>query len=256
MRRHLLGLLALVVAVATVAVGIASPAGARSPNTTNVQTIEVNVRPKKLPAKQRVPIKITVNVEATSPDGSTPNATSRALVDFDKDLRFQQKGYPTCDPSQFGSQSTTQDVRDQCPDSIVGSGTATVVLGALTIGAQTIGANVRGNSLLLHSYTQQAGGVPLVGKFKKSNGGRKYGQMLDVPVPPLAGGSGVITQFGLNAKRISYRMGRKRLAIVSARCRDRKLDFQARFTDEFGHVAVGKDTVTCTKQRTKKRTKK
>jgi hypothetical protein len=252
MRKHLLWVLALVVALATVAVGIASPAGARSPNTTNIQTIEVKVKPKKLPANKRVPIGINVNVEAASPDGSTPNATSLALVDFDKDVLFQQKGYPTCDPSQFGSQSTTQDVRDQCPDSIVGSGNATVVLGALTIAAQTIGANVKGLKILLHSYTQQAGGVPLVGQFKKSTAGGKYGITLQVPVPPLAGGSGVITQFGLDSKKISYRSGGKLRAIASAKCSDGKMDFQARFTDEFGHVAVGKDTVTCTKKPTKK----
>jgi hypothetical protein len=253
MRKHLMWVLALVVALATVAVGIASPAGARSPNTTNNQTIQVQIGPKKLPANKRVPIKINVNVEATSPDGSTPNATTLALVDFDKDLKFQQKGYPTCDPSQFGSQSTTQDVKDQCPDSVVGSGTATVVLGALTINAQTVGANVKGNKILLHSYTQQAGGVPLVGSFKKSSGGGKFGQMLETPVPPLAGGSGVITQFGLNTKKISYRSGGKQLAIVSAKCSDKKLDFQARFTDEFGHVATGKDTVPCVKKASKKR---
>jgi hypothetical protein len=253
MRKHLLWVLALVVALATAAVGIVSPAGARSPNTTNNQTIEVTVSPKKAPANKRIPIKIAVNVEATSPDGTTPNATTLALVDFDKDLKFQQKGYPTCDPSQFGSQSTTQDVKDACPDSVVGTGTATVVLGALTINAQTIGANVKGNKILLHSYTQQAGGVPLVGSFKKSTGGGKFGQMLETPVPPLAGGSGVITQFGLNTKKISYKSGGKKLAIVSARCKDGKWDFQARFTDEYGHVATGKDTVTCTKKRTNRR---
>jgi hypothetical protein len=246
MRKHLLWVLALVVALVCTAIGIASPAGARSPSTTNVQSIVVKVKPKKLPKNERVPISIDVNVFAKSPDGTTPNATSRALVDFDKNVKFQQKGFPTCNPDQFGSQSTTQDVKSACPDAIVGSGSATVDLGALTgIHADTIGAAVKGNKVLLHSYTQQAGGVPLVGKFKKSTGGKKYGQTLDTIVPPLAGGAGVLTQFQLKTDKISYPYKHKKRAIVSAKCKHKKMRFQARFTDEFGHTAVGKTTVKC-----------
>jgi hypothetical protein len=244
MRKHLVWVLASAVALLCLVVGIASPAIARDPNSTNVQQIAVKVKPKKLPKNTRVPISIDVNVTATNPTG-TPNATSLALVDFDKAVKFQQKGYPTCDPSQFGSQTTTQDVKTACPDSIVGSGTSTVALGSLTVHAQTIGANVKGNKVLLHSYTQEAGGVPLVGSFVKSNGGSKYGQELSTPVPPLAGGAGVITQFELLTNKIAYKHNGKKLAIVSAKCNDKKLDFQARFTDEYGHTAVGTDTVPC-----------
>ena len=244
MRKHSVWVLASVVALACLAVGIASPANARDPNSTNTQQIAVKVSPKKLPKNKRVPISLDVNVFATNPTG-TPNATNLALVDFDKDVLFQQKGYPTCDPTQFGSQSTTQDVKQGCPDAITGSGTATVQLGSLTVHAQTIGANVAQHNVLLHSYTQEAGGVPLIGHFLKSDGGSKYGIELRTPVPPLAGGAGVITQFELFTKKISYKHNGKKLAIVSAKCSDKKLDFQARFTDEYGHTAVGTTTVPC-----------
>ncbi len=244
MRKHLRWVLASAVAVVCLAVGLVSTAGARDPNSTNVQQIVVKVSPKKLPKDKRVPISLDVNVFSTNPTG-TPNASSLALVDFDKDVKFQQKGYPTCDPTQFGSQSTTQDVQAACPDAIVGSGTATVALGTLTIPAKTIGATVKGNKVLLHSYTQEAGGVPLVGAFQKSTGGSKYGQQLNTAVPPLAGGAGVLTQFELFTKKIAYKNKGKKLAIVSAKCSDKKLDFQARFTDEYGHIAVGTTTVPC-----------
>ncbi len=246
MQKHLRWVLASAVAVVCMAVGIASTASARDPNSTNVQQIVVKVSPKKLPKDKRVPISLDVNVFATNPTG-TPNATSLSLVDFDKDVLFQQKGYPVCDPSQFGSQSTTADVQAACPDAITGSGSATVTLGTLTIPAKTIGANVAGKSVLLHSYTQEAGGVPLVGHFSKAAAaaGSKYGITLTTPVPPLAGGAGVLTQFQLFTKKIAYKKNGKKLAIVSAKCSDKKLDFQARFTDEYGHTAVGTTTVPC-----------
>jgi hypothetical protein len=247
MRKHLIWVLASAVALICLVVGVASPANARDPNSTNAQQIVVKVKPKKLPADKRVPISLDVNVFSTNPTG-TPNATSLALVDFDKDVKFQQKGYPTCDPTQFGSQTTTQDVKAACPDAIVGSGTATVALGSLTVHAQTVGANVKGNKVLLHSYTQEAGGVPLVGSFIKSTGGSKYGQTLSTPVPPLAGGAGVLTQFELLTDKIAYTFHHKKLGIVTAKCSDKKLDFQARFTDEYGNLAVGTATVKCKKK--------
>ena len=237
MRKHLIWVLGLVVVFATVGIASAAP---------NTQSIVAKIAQKKRPSSTRVPISLDVNVFATK----------LALVDFDKDVKFQQKGYPTCDPTQFGSQSTTQDVKSACPDAIVGSGTATVILKSgpglppLTVHAQTIGANVKGNKVLLHSYTQEAGGVPLVGSFVKSTGGSKYGQMLSTPVPPLAGGQGVISQFELKADKTVYRFKGKKLAIVSAKCSSKKLDFQARFTDDQTppNTAVGHTTAKCKKK--------
>ncbi len=251
MRKHLIWVLGLVVALASV--GAASLASAA----VNSQSITAKIAPKKRSKTKRVPISLDVNVFATNPGNpqAVPNATTLALVDFDKDVKFQQKGYPTCDPSQFGSQSTTDDVQSACPDAIVGSGTATVILKSgpglppLTVHAKTIGANVKGNKVLLHSYTQEAGGVPLVGSFKKSTGGHKYGQMLSTPVPPLAGGSGVISQFELKTDKIAYKHNHKKLAIVAAKCSSKKLDFQARFTDDQGQTAVGHTTAKCKKKK-------
>jgi hypothetical protein len=192
-------------------------------------------------------------VASTNPSNpqGIPNATTLAKVDFDKDIKVQQKGLPTCDPTQFGSQSTTQDVKQACPDAVIGSGSATILLrsgpGAppLTVHAQTVAANVKGNKILLHSYTQEAGGVPLVGSFIKSDGGSKYGQELSVPVPSLAGGQGVITQFGVNTKKLTYQFHHKTLSYASASCKDKKIHFQARFTDDQGNLAKGTATQKC-----------
>jgi hypothetical protein len=244
MRKHLIWVLGLAVALAFA--GIAAGAA-------NVQTITGKVTPKKLPKSSKAPVALSINVESTNasnPQG-IPNATTLAKVDFDKDIKVQQKGLPTCDATQFGSQSTTQDVKQACPDAIIGSGSATILLrsgpGAppLTVHAQTVAANVKGNKILLHSYTQEAGGVPLVGSFIKSDGGSKYGQELSVPVPALAGGQGVITQFGVNTKKLTYQFHHKTLSYASASCKDKKIHFQARFTDDQGNLAKGTSTQKC-----------
>jgi hypothetical protein len=249
MRKHLIWVLGLAVAVGSVV--LASLAFA-APNT---QTIDGKVSPKKLPKHDRVAISLTTNVEATNTGNANqiPNPTTFARVDFDKDILIQQKGYPTCDPSQFGASSTIQDVKRECGDSVVGTGSATIKVPTatgsppLTVNAETIGAVVKGKKLLLHSYNSLSGGQPLVGTFAKTPGsaGGGYALTLNVPVPPLAGGTAVITQFGLTTKKISYNHGGKKLAIVSARCSDKSLKFQARFTDDKGQLAVGKDTFAC-----------
>ena len=249
MRKHLIWVLGLAVAVGSVV--LASLAFA-APNT---QTIDGKVGTKKLPKDKRVAVSLTTNVEATNAGNANqvPNPTTFARVDFDKDILIQQKGFPTCDPSQFGASSTIQDVKNECGDAVVGTGTATIKVPTatgsppLTVNAQTIGAVVKGNKLLLHSYNSLSGGQPLVGTFAKTPGsaGGGYGLTLNVPVPPLAGGTAVITQFGLVTNKISYNHGGKKLAIVSAKCSDKKLQFQARFTDNQNQLAVGKDTFAC-----------
>jgi hypothetical protein len=244
MRKHLIWVLGLAVALAFA--GVAAGAA-------NTQSITGKVTPKKLPKKSKAPVALSINVSSTNPSNpqAIPNATTLAKVDFDKDIKVQQKGLPTCDATQFGSQSTTQDVKQACPDAIIGSGSATILLrsgpGAppLTVHAQTVAANVKGNKILLHSYTQEAGGVPLVGSFIKSDGGSKYGQELSVPVPALAGGQGVITQFGVNTKKLTYKFHHKTLSYASASCKDKKIQFQARFTDDQGNVAKGTSTQKC-----------
>jgi hypothetical protein len=245
MRKHLIWVLGLVVAVGSVvAAGLAIAAP-------NIQTITVTVAGKKLPKKERKPISLDTNVSATNPGNANqiPNPTTNAKVDFDANIHFQQKGYPTCDPDQFGSSTTTQDVKDECGDAAIGDGSATVVVptatGAppVTVKADVVAANVKGNKVLLHSQNPLSGGQPLIGQLSKTGG--TYGTTLNVPVPPLAGGAAVITQFQTKIDKVAYRHKGKRLAIISSNCKDKTMDFRARFTDDEGQLATGTDTFKC-----------
>jgi hypothetical protein len=252
MRKHLIWVLALGVAAASVSFASAA---------VNNQQIVGSVAPKKLPKKgKKAPVSLDVNVFATHPSGSDtsadlPHPTTNAKVDFDKDLSFQQKGYPTCDANQFGASTKTDDVKQACPDSILGSGSATVKVPTgpasppLEVKADVIAANVAGNKILLHSYNPLSGGQPLVGQLSKTSG--KYGTLLNVEVPPLAGGTAVITQFQTKIKKVTYKHKGKKLAIISSTCKDKKIEFQARFTDNLGQLATGTDSFPCKQKRKK-----
>jgi hypothetical protein len=245
MRKHLIWVLGVMVAIGSV---VAAGLAIAAPNT---QSIVAKTAPKKVPKKERVGISLDVNVFAENPTNpqQVPFPTTNAKVDFDKNLFFQQKGYPTCDPNQFGSSTTTQDVKDECGDAVIGDGSATVQVPTsagtppVTVKADVVAANVKGNKVLLHSQNPLSGGQPLVGQLKKTGG--TYGTTLDVDVPPLAGGAAVITQFQTKIDKVVYRNNGKKLAIVSANCKDKTQDFRARFTDNQGQLATGTTTYKC-----------
>jgi hypothetical protein len=244
LRKHLIWALGLVFALASVGIASAVP---------NTQTIDGTITPKKLPKKgagQAIKLKVDVSSTNSGNANQVPNPTTNAKVDFDKDIAFQQKGFPTCDTSGFGAATTVQDVRDECSDSGIGSGSATVVVptatGAppLTVAADVIAANVKGNKILLHSYNSLSGGQPLIGQLSKEKNG-PYGTLLNVDVPPLAGGTAVITQFQTKIDKVVYKHNGKKLAIISASCSDKKIKAQARFTDNQGQLATGTVTQKC-----------
>ncbi|MGH2981072.1 MAG: hypothetical protein ACRDKV_03390 [Solirubrobacterales bacterium] len=242
MRRPLIWVLG--VAVATCGVwtgGLASAAP-------NVQTISGSFLPKKLPKRKRAPISLFSNLEATNPGNpfSLPNPTTLAKVDYDKDGRFQQKGLPRCNPARFGPATTTEKAKNECSDALVGSGSSIIKVPTgpatppMTVNAEVTAFNGANKTLVLHTYNSLSGGLALVGTIRPADkaAGRQYGITLTVPVPPLAGGTAVITQLDAKVRKVYRHRGKKR-SLISARCRgDRKLRAQARFTDDQGQLST------------------
>lgn len=247
MRKLLMCVIGIAVAIGSVGAATAA---------VNTQTIEGTVKPKKLPASGKAkPIKLVVDVSSTNSGNANnvPNPTVRARVDFDKDIKYQQKGYPTCDTSGFSSATTVTDSKQECGDALIGSGGAGIQVptaaGAppVEVAASVTVFNGKGKGIILFTSNSLSGGTVLPGKIKKSDAGGPYGVMLDVPVPPLAGGAAVIQQFDATVKK-TYTSGGKKRSILSSTCKDKKIKFQARFTDDEGQLATGTDKYTCTKQ--------
>jgi hypothetical protein len=245
MRKHLIWALGLALALASVGIATAAP---------NNQTIDAKVQPSNLPSSGAgKPIKLTVDVASTNSGNpfQVPNPTTRAKVDFDKDVKYQQKGFPTCDTSGFTSATTTAQANNECGDAKIGTGSSAIQVptasGAppLQVAATVTVFNGKGKGIILFTYNSLSGATVLNGKIKNSDAGGPYGLMLDVTVPPLAGGTAVIQQFDATVKKTYNFQGKKR-SILSSLCKGGNIKFQARFTDNAGQLATGKDKQACT----------
>jgi hypothetical protein len=264
-KHHLIWALGAALALAVIGAGIASAA----PNT---QSITGKITPSKLPKSGKgAAVKLFTDVSSSNAGNPSqiPNPTTLALVDFDKDLKFQSKGLATCNFTSFTAATTTAQASGACAPSREGGGSAKI---EVPTGASTPPINVsavvtafngkasqcRSSSpppqltasqtkfgcIILFSYNSLSGAQTLVGGIGKSTGGGKYGTTLTVVVPPLAGGSAVIQEFNTTVKK-TYHSGGKKLSVVNATCKDKKLNFQARFTDNVGQTATGTSTQTC-----------
>jgi hypothetical protein len=245
MRKHLIWVLGLAVALASVGIASAVP---------NTQLITGQIKPSKLPKKGKAaPVSIFVDVSATNSGNANqlPNPTTLAKVDFDKDMKFQQKGFPSCDPTQFTASTTTSQAKSQCSDSLIGAGSSQVAIPTgpstppLNVTAVVTAFNGAHKTIVLHTYNSLSGAQTLVGQLAPASGaGSFYGITLTVPVPPLAGGTAVITEFNTKVKK-TYHYKHKKRSIVASTCKDKKLHFQARFTDNQGQTATGTSIQKC-----------
>ncbi len=209
----------------------------------NIQSINGKIRPSKLfKKKKRRTVSLFVNVSTTNPSNpySLPSPTTLAKVDFDKDVKIQDKGLDTCNYNNFNASTTTNQAQNLCSSSKVGGGASTIAVPTgpatppLLVNATVTAFNATHTRLALHTYNKLSGATTLIGKIRRDKkSGGKYGQSLIVPVPPLAGGSAVITQFKTRVKK-AYKYKGKHKALVAATCKDKKIFFQARFTYKDG----------------------
>ncbi len=209
----------------------------------NIQSINGKIRPNKLyKKKKRRTVSLFVNVSTTNPSNpfNVPSPTTLAKVDFDKDIKIQNKGLDTCNYNLFTASTTTNQAQNLCGSSKVGGGASTIAVPTgpatppLFVNATVTAFNATHTRLALHTYNQLSGATTLLGKVRHDKqSGKKYGQTLIVPVPPLAGGTAVITQFNTRVKK-AYKYKHKSKALVSATCKDKKIFFQARFTYKDG----------------------
>jgi len=230
--RRIIGGLAVAAAVAVGVTGVAIGAPA-------VQSLDVQVGGKAKPKLSKKKFKKssleakTSIVDGTNPAGIPPKAT-KAVLKFDKkDVKFDTKAAPGCDPNAIEN-TTTQDALAKCGQAKVGQGSAVASLafgGARQDVPATVTAFNRSDSkgILLHSRVDSLGTtVVLRGTLK--------GATLSVDIPPLAGGSGAISEFSVKVKKGKY---------VQARCSDKKLVTKSNWTYSDAPSVSVKSTQKC-----------
>jgi len=169
------------VAMLVASLGIAGVAYAIDVN----QNLNVKTTGKKGTKSKPRAIRLQV-ITSTSAKDETKNGTfasTKAVIHFDKNLKFNASKFPTC------TEATVVKDQGKCPlASKVGSGRADAVVGensAIQVAPTITVFNAKHNQLILRlkrgaNDAADSSGV-LIGTLKKDSG--KYGYKLDVPIP-------------------------------------------------------------------------
>ncbi len=191
-RKHLIWVLGLALALGVSAVAVGAG------NTDNTQQMAVTVTSSKQAKNRFGNVKLR-SVTTTGTTGSGAYAITpvdRAVIYYDKDIKFDTKGLPQCNKSLAGL--TTAQAKAKCGKAIVGKGQAVVKITGNPALPDTPTAITAFNGkpsggkpvILLHVYSASLGTSNvqvLVGKLSKTRG--KYGWKLDVTVPQLLAGT-------------------------------------------------------------------
>ena len=207
-----------------------------------IQTIDAVLGGKATPKFDKKKFKktsldVTTTIsDAANPSGVPPKAT-QAVIKFDKkDMKFDTKAAPTCQPAQIEN-TTTEAAIAACGSAQVGSGSATAVLPLGAGGAPlqvpaVVTAFNRGDGpgILLHSRTSGAVNTTVVIK------GTIQGTTLTVAIPPLGGGVGAISRFQVKVQKGTY---------VQGRCKDKKIDTTSTWTYSDAPTVTATDSQKC-----------
>jgi hypothetical protein len=233
MRKHLVLILGLAVALS--AAGVAWAA--------QVERVSGTASPSKLPKTKRAPIAFTFATGPHTATGEALKPATRAQIFIDDEIAFFNRGLKTCTVSQINGKSTSA-AKAACGRAQVGGGSASANVGGITVPVTVTAFNGPNRTLLLHSAPSIGSPVVLVGRLRSASG--DYGIKLDVSIPPLAGGVGVLITFKTKLNK-KYTFRGKRRSFLSAKCGDgnRKLNYKAVFTYGDGSTARATDTQSC-----------
>ena len=226
MRRKLM--LALAV-TAVLSLGVAAVASALTSTTLRAGNLIVTfgggTSPTKLPKKSYTPVTTTIFGKIKTSDGTHPSALREAVVDIDKDVKVNGKGYPACKPGQLEARPTSAALK-VCGDSVVGKGVAHIeiafpeqkpILVTSPITVFSGGQHGGTTKLLIHVFITvpvPAAIVTQVTIHKKGTGVHTISK-----VPVAAGGSGSAMDFKFQLGK-TYRYKGKKVGFFEARCPD------------------------------------
>jgi hypothetical protein len=219
----------------------------------NTQSLEASVTPKALYKKTASPAALNVEVKTGKSDGGVPSPATHDVIDFDQNLSLATKGLPTCNPALLQS-TTTEAAELACGKAKIGSGSATTLLPLSILYTEPTkvtafnGVPQGGKPVvLLHAYGTTPLQTTLVLVGTVSNLGKEgFGPRLDVTIPPIAGGAGVITDFKVKIQK-SWTYKGKKMSFVNAKCpASKKLKYRGAFTYADGTTINADTTQACT----------
>jgi len=240
------------------AVAIAATAAWAGPTVSgpngNTQSIDSQIRPKRLSKTKFTPgsLKVTTLTTSTTDPSGVPVPAVQATIDFDRNARIYTKGLATCDSGKLQSQSTEVAER-VCGKAKIGSGTAIAYLraGKVYEVPQTVtvfnGVPQGGKPVvILHTYGTTPLQVSLVLEGTVTNYNKEgYGPRLDLNIPLIAGGTGALKEFQVKIDKKWRFKGVKR-SFVSAKCPNSKtMKARGEFTYRDGESLTALSKQSC-----------
>jgi hypothetical protein len=252
----------------TLALSLALSAPAHGQNGT--QTLDGEIQGTKF-ASLRVAVEYV-----PGSDGLVAHATN-ALIEFPSEAKVTTKGLRQCAPAPLEGTTTEQAIA-QCRKARVGQGSAIADVVGTDLPATVTAFNGTpsgGNpTVVLHSRVDAASlTTVLVGTIlPPAGGGGVFGDRLNVPVPPLAGGAAAIERFETTVQKkfkkggkrasASKKKKKKKKSYIRARCGpDQTYSFRGTFDYSDAPRAVVTDEQACQRadracEKAKKKVKK
>ena len=250
MRKHLIWVLGLVLAVGAASVAIGA----------NTHSIKAKITPSKQKKIEFGPatLDFTTTASCVQPCGG-PGAVNRAArlrISFDDDLRVFTRGLARCSASQIEG-TTTPAAKARCRRAQVGFGSGTALIGgdpatAVPVLFTTFNGVPRGGkpTLLIHSRTDALGFTTLISAVLNPTGG-DFGTLIDARLPPLPLRTALVSF--QNELQKSYFFRGKRRHFISARCFDKDRTWNFRGIDTYVGNTPPNLTATATQKCTVKR---
>ncbi|HWP32387.1 MAG TPA: hypothetical protein VNL97_01435 [Solirubrobacterales bacterium] len=247
MRKRLICTFALVVALVAALAGLAS---AEKPTIVQVGNLKLTLNggfsPKALPKNKLAPIKLKIEGQIATLDGTHLPALKEAIVDTDKNGTINAKGVPVCTSGKLQAQ-TTANAKKACGKALVGKGVTTAEVEfpeqkPINVNSALLAFNggVKGGTttIFIHAFFSSPvnGAIVTTVKVSKHKSGR-YGTRSIASIPKIAGGFGSVKSFTLEFNRPGYLM---------AKCPDGHLNAKATSVFSNGDKLTGSFVRSCT----------
>lgn len=247
MRKRLICIFALVVALVVALAGLAS---ADKPTIVKLGNLELTLngsfKPKALPKNKLSPITLSVSGEIKTLDGTHLPALKEVVVDTDKNGTIEPKGVPVCKSGQLQAQ-TTANAEKACKKAIVGKGLTTAEVEfaeqkPFLVNSKLLAFNggKKGGTttIFIHAFFSSPvnGAIVTTVKISKEHNGR-YGTKSIASIPKIAGGAGSVKSFSLTFNRPGY---------LLAKCPDGHLNAKATSVFSDGSKLTGSFVRACT----------
>jgi hypothetical protein len=250
--------LILVLALAAAAVlSIAGVASALKLTTTTVRagnlsvTFGGGIHQRTLPKHKFEAFKHTIFGTIKTTDGTHPSAFRELVLDVDKDVKINTKGFPVCGAGQLEARDT-KSAKRVCGKTIIGQGKATAeiafpeqapikVLSPLLV----FNGGERGGkiTLLVHTFITVPAPAAIVTTVTVQRRGTGVHAIAKIPV--IAGGSGSAVSFRFTLGK-TYRYKRRQVGYFEARCPDGVFKVRSKkalFKNEAGTPRVAAQTI-------------